>query len=70
MKKMSIIVIMLDIKDINNLDSESMLMTYEGKNPYIIYMKKKKMTEKKYFLTNNQSKYVKNYPLHSYKHNE
>jgi hypothetical protein len=39
MKKMSIIVIMLDIKDINNLDSESMLMTYEGKNPYIMYMK-------------------------------
>ena len=61
MKKMSIIVIMLDIKDINNLDSESMLMTYEGKNPYIIYMKKKMMSEKKYFLTNNQSKYVKNY---------
>lgn len=52
---------MLDIKDINNLDSESMLMTYEGKNPYIIYMKKKMMTEKKYFLTNNQSKYVKKY---------
>ena len=58
---MSIIVIMLDIKDINHLDSESMLITYEGKNPYIIYMKKKLMTEKKYFLTNNQSKYVKNY---------
>ena len=61
MKKMSIIEIMLDIKDINNLDSESMLMTYEGKNPYITYMKKKLMTEKKYFLTNNQSKYIKNY---------
>ncbi len=61
MKKMSIIVIMLDIKDINNLDSESMLMTYEGKNPYIMYMKKKMMSEKKYFLTNSQSKYVKNY---------
>ena len=61
MKKMSIIVIMLDIKDINNLDSESMLMTYEGKNPYITYMKKKMMSEKKYFLTNSQSKYVKNY---------
>jgi SNF2 family DNA or RNA helicase len=58
---MCIIIIMLDIKDINNLDSESMLMTYEGKNPYIIYMKKKMMTEKKYFLTNNQSKYVKKY---------
>jgi len=52
---------MLDIKDINHLDSESMLITYEGKNPYIIYMKKKLMTEKKYYLTNNQSKYVKNY---------
>ena len=61
MKKMSIIEIMLDIKDINNLDSESMLMTYEGKNPYITYMKKKMMSEKKYFLTNSQSKYVKNY---------
>ena len=61
MKKMSIIVIMLDIKDINNLDSESILMSYEGKNPYIVYMKKKMMSEKKYFLTNNQSKYVKNY---------
>jgi len=52
---------MLDIKDINNLDSESMLMTYEGKNPYITYMKKKMVSKKKYFLTNNQSKYVKNY---------
>ena len=61
MKKMTIIVIMLDIKDINNLDSESMLMSYEGKNPYITYMKKKMMSEKKYFLTNSQSKYVKNY---------
>jgi len=58
---MSIIVIMLDIKDINNLDSESMLMNYEGKNPYIIYMKKKMCSEKKYFLTNSQSNYVKNY---------
>ena len=37
---MCIIVIMLDIKDINNLDSESILMSYEGKNPYIVYMKK------------------------------
>ena len=52
---------MLNIKDINNLDSESMLMNYEGKNPYIIYMKKKMCSEKKYFLTNSQSNYVKNY---------
>jgi hypothetical protein len=52
---------MLDIKDIKNLDSESLLMNYEGKNPYIIYMKKKLTTEKKYFLTNNQSNYIKNF---------
>jgi len=52
---------MLDIKDIKNLDSEDLLMTYEGKNPYINYMRKKKETEKNYFLTNNQSNYVKNY---------
>jgi hypothetical protein len=52
---------MLDVKDIKNLDSEDLLMTYEGKNPYINYMRKKKETEKKYFLTNNQSNYVKNY---------
>jgi len=38
-----------------------MLMNYEGKNPYIIYMKKKMCSEKKYFLTNSQSNYVKNY---------
>ena len=32
-----------------------------GKNPYINYMKKKYETEKSYFLTTNQSKYVKKY---------
>ena len=42
---------MLDVKDIKNLDSEDLLMVYEGKNPYINYMRKKKETEKKYFLT-------------------
>jgi len=52
---------MLDIKDIKNLCSEDLLITYEGKNPYIKYMRKKKETEKNYFLTNNQSNYVKNY---------
>jgi SWI/SNF-related matrix-associated actin-dependent regulator 1 of chromatin subfamily A len=52
---------MLELKDIKNLDGESLLVSYEGKNPYINYMKKKFQTEKKYFLTNNQSKYVKNY---------
>ena len=58
---MFIIIIMLDIKDIKGLKSEELLKTYEGKNPYINYMKKKSETEKSYFLTNNQSKYVKNY---------
>jgi SWI/SNF-related matrix-associated actin-dependent regulator 1 of chromatin subfamily A len=52
---------MLDVRDIKNLDSEDLLMSYEGKNPYIKYMRKKKETEKNYFLTNNQSNYVKNY---------
>jgi len=52
---------MLDITDIKNLDSESILITYEGKNPYIKYMRKKLETEKNYFLTNSQSNYVKNY---------
>ena len=32
---------MLDVKDIKNLDGETLLMSYEGKNPYIRYMKKK-----------------------------
>ena len=52
---------MLDITDINNLDSDALLMSYEGKNPYIKYMKKKLETENKYFLTNSQSNYIKNY---------
>jgi SWI/SNF-related matrix-associated actin-dependent regulator 1 of chromatin subfamily A len=52
---------MLDVKDIKNIDCEDLLMSYEGKNPYIKYMRKKKETEKNYFLTNNQSNYVKNY---------
>ena len=41
---------MLDVKDIKNLDSEDLLVTYEGNNPYIKYMKKKFQTEKKTFL--------------------
>ena len=52
---------MLDIKDIKGLDGEELLKSYEGKNPYINYMKKKYLTEKKYFLTTSQSKYVKKY---------
>ena len=58
---MCIIVIMLDIKDIKGLDSEDILKSYVGKNPYINYMKKKSLTEKSYFLTTSQSKYVKSY---------
>lgn len=52
---------MLDIKDINNLDTDTLLSSYEGKNPYIRYMKKKMVTEKNYFLTNSQSNYIKTY---------
>jgi len=52
---------MLDIKDIKGLDVEELLKTYMGKNPYINYMKKKYETEKSYFLTTNQTKYVKKY---------
>ena len=32
---------MLDIKDIKGLGVEELLKTYDGKNPYISYMKKK-----------------------------
>ena len=52
---------MLDIKDIKGLDAESLLEKYEGKNPYINYMKKKHKVEKSYYLTTNQTKYVKSY---------
>jgi SWI/SNF-related matrix-associated actin-dependent regulator 1 of chromatin subfamily A len=52
---------MLDIKDIKGLGGEEMLAQYSGKNPYINYMKKKYETEKSYFLTTNQSKYVKKF---------
>jgi|TARA_R110000772_G_scaffold250826_1_gene365620 SWI/SNF-related matrix-associated actin-dependent regulator 1 of chromatin subfamily A len=52
---------MLNIKDIKGLESEDILKIYEGKNPYINYMKKKYMTEKSYFLTTNQAKYVRLY---------
>jgi len=58
---LSIIVNMLDIKDINNLDVDILLSSYEGKNPYMRYMKKKMVTEKNYFLTNSQSNYIKSY---------
>ena len=52
---------MLDIKDIKGLKIEELLVTYEGKNPYINYIKKKYQTEKSYFLTNSQTKYITNY---------
>ena len=52
---------MLDIKDIKGLKIEELLVTYNGKNPYINYIKKKYQTEKSYFLTNSQTKYITNY---------
>ena len=52
---------MLDIKDIKGLGGEDLLKKYSGKNPYINYMKKKYETEKSYFLTPNQCKYVNNF---------
>ena len=52
---------MLDIKDIKGLGGEELLKSYEGRNPYINYMKKKYLSEKSYFLTTNQSKYVKKF---------
>ena len=52
---------MLDIKDIKGLKIEELLVTYDGKNPYINYIKKKYETEKSYFLTNSQTKYITNY---------
>ena len=58
---MSIIINMLDIKDIKGLGVEELLKSYMGKNPYINYMKKKYLNEKSYFLTTNQSKYVKKF---------
>ena len=52
---------MLDIKDIKGLDGEELLDSYNGINPYINYMKKKYLTEKSYFLTNSQTKYIKKF---------
>ena len=52
---------MLDIKDIKGLGGEELLKDYSGSNPYIKYMKKKYLNEKSYFLTTNQSKYVKKF---------
>jgi SWI/SNF-related matrix-associated actin-dependent regulator 1 of chromatin subfamily A len=54
---------MLDIKDIKGLGGEELLKEYSGNNPYINYMKKKYLNEKSYFLTTNQSKYVKKFHL-------
>tara|TARA_Y100000592_G_scaffold30774_1_gene49094 strand:+ start:2548 stop:4341 length:1794 start_codon:yes stop_codon:yes gene_type:complete len=52
---------MLDIKDIKGLGGEELLEEYGGNNPYIKYMKNKYLNEKSYFLTTNQSKYVKKF---------
>ena len=49
---------MLDIKNLKGVKAEEILKTYEGKNPYIRFMKKKYETESSYYLTSGQSKYV------------
>jgi len=47
---------MINLNNITGKDAEDILKLYEGKNPYIRFMKKKFLTEKKYFLTKNQVK--------------
>jgi SWI/SNF-related matrix-associated actin-dependent regulator 1 of chromatin subfamily A len=49
---------MLDIKNLKGKKAEELLKIYEGKNPYIKYMKKKYELESSYYLTSGQSKYV------------
>jgi len=49
---------MLDIKNLKGKKAEELLKVYEGKNPYIRYMKKKYELESSYYLTSGQSKYV------------
>ena len=49
---------MLDIKNLKGKKAEELLKTYEGKNPYIRFMRKKYELESSYYLTTGQSKYV------------
>ena len=52
---------MLDIKNLKGKKAEELLKTYEGKNPYIRFMKKKYELESSYYLTTGQAKYVINF---------
>jgi len=49
---------MLDINNLKGKKAENILKEYDGKNPYIRFMKKKYETESSYYLTSGQSKYV------------
>lgn len=52
---------MINLNHLTGKDAEDILKLYEGKNPYIRFMKKKFLTEKKYFLTKNQVSYIKDF---------
>jgi len=49
---------MLDINNLKGKKAENILKEYNGRNPYIRFMKKKYDTESSYYLTAGQSKYV------------
>ena len=49
---------MLDINNLKGKKAENILKEYNGRNPYIRFMKKKYETESSYYLTSGQSKYV------------
>jgi len=49
---------MLDINNLKGKKAENILKEYNGRNPYIRFMKKKYETESSYYLTAGQSKYV------------
>ena len=49
---------MLDINNLKGKKAENILKEYDGRNPYIRFMKKKYETESSYYLTSGQSKYV------------
>lgn len=52
---------MINLNHLTGKDAEDILKLYEGKNPYIRFMKKKFLTEKKYFLSKNQVSYIKDF---------
>ncbi len=52
---------MLDLKDIKGKKVESLLLNYEGNNPYIRYIKKLFQNDSGYVLTSSQSKYIEKF---------